>query len=136
MIDAGEFDDARYRANPVDRCYFCKTNLYARIRRATADPIASGTNLDDLGDYRPGLRAAAERGVVHPFVEAGIDKAAICALAPDLGLADLGGCRRSPACPAASRPASRSTRPTSRSSTASNRGSPHRSGPKPSCAAA
>ena len=89
MIDAGELGDERYRANPVDRCYYCKTNLYARIREATADPIASGTNRDDLADYRPGLRAAAERGVVHPYVDAGIDKAAIYALAARLGLDDL-----------------------------------------------
>ena len=75
VADAGEFDDPRYRANPVDRCYFCKSNLYDRIRSVTEGTVASGTNLDDLGDYRPGLKAAAERGVVHPFVEAGIDKA-------------------------------------------------------------
>ena len=71
VIDAGELADARYRANPIDRCYFCKTNLYARIAAATDDIIASGTNRDDLGDFRPGLRAAAERNVVHPYVEAG-----------------------------------------------------------------
>ena len=58
LLDAGEQADARYRANPVDRCYYCKTNLYARIREATPDTIASGTNRDDLDDFRPGLRAA------------------------------------------------------------------------------
>jgi uncharacterized protein len=89
VIDAGELADARYSANPVDRCYYCKTNLYDRIREHTADPIASGTNVDDLSDYRPGLKAAAERGVVHPYVEAGLDKAAVYALAASLGLADL-----------------------------------------------
>ena len=89
LLDAGEQRDARYRANPVDRCYYCKTNLYARIREATPDTIASGTNRDDLDDFRPGLRAAAERDVVHPYVEAGIDKAAVYALAADLGLDDL-----------------------------------------------
>ncbi|MET0918584.1 MAG: hypothetical protein ABWY07_09225 [Burkholderiales bacterium] len=89
LLDAGEQADARYRANPVDRCYYCKTNLYARIREATPDPIASGTNHDDLDDFRPGLRAAAERDVVHPYVEAGIDKARVYALAGDLGLDDL-----------------------------------------------
>jgi len=89
LLDAGEQRDARYRANPVDRCYYCKTNLYARIREATADPIASGTNRDDLDDFRPGLRAAAERDVVHPYVEAAIDKAAVYALAASLGLDDL-----------------------------------------------
>jgi uncharacterized protein len=89
LLDAGEQADGRYRANPVDRCYYCKTNLYARIREATPDAIASGTNRDDLDDFRPGLRAAAERGVVHPYVEAGIGKADVYALAASLGLTDL-----------------------------------------------
>jgi uncharacterized protein len=89
VLDAGELVDERYRANPVDRCYYCKSNLYARIRGLTSDPIASGTNRDDLGDYRPGLRAAAERDVVHPYVAAGIAKADVYALARRLGLDDL-----------------------------------------------
>jgi len=89
LLDAGEQADERYRANPVDRCYFCKSNLYARIREATSCPIASGTNRDDLDDFRPGLRAAAERDVVHPYVEAAIDKAGVYALAASLGLDDL-----------------------------------------------
>jgi uncharacterized protein len=89
LVDAGEQADARYRANPVDRCYYCKSNLYARIREATPDPIAAGTNRDDLDDFRPGLRAAAERDVVHPYVEAGIGKASVYALAASLGLDDL-----------------------------------------------
>jgi len=88
-VDAGEFADPQYRANPVNRCYFCKTNLYARIARVTAGPIASGANLDDLGDYRPGLIAAAEHRVRHPFVEAGMDKEAVRALARDFDLADV-----------------------------------------------
>lgn len=88
-LDAGEQADARYRSNPVDRCYYCKSNLYARIRAATPDPIASGTNQDDLDDFRPGLRAASECGVVHPYVEASIDKANVYALAARLGLDDL-----------------------------------------------
>ena len=81
VTGAGEFDDSRYRDNPVNRCYFCKTNLYDRIRALTGGAIASGANLDDLGDYRPGLLAAAERAVVHPYIEAGMDKAAVRALA-------------------------------------------------------
>jgi uncharacterized protein len=89
LLDAGELADARYRANPVDRCYFCKTNLYDRIREHAADTIASGTNTDDLSDFRPGLKAAAEHGVVHPYVEAGLDKAAVYAIAASLGLSDL-----------------------------------------------
>jgi pyridinium-3,5-biscarboxylic acid mononucleotide sulfurtransferase len=88
-VDAGEFADPAYRANPVNRCYFCKSNLYARIAHATEGPIASGANLDDLGDYRPGLIAAAEHRVRHPFVETGMDKAAVRALARALDLPDI-----------------------------------------------
>lgn len=89
LIDAGEQRDPRYRANPIDRCYYCKNNLYERMRAATTRVIASGTNLDDLTDFRPGLRAAGEHGVVHPFVEAALDKAAVYAIAGGLGLGDL-----------------------------------------------
>lgn len=89
LIDAGEFDDPRYRANPLERCYFCKTNLYGTIARMTDGTIASGTNLDDLSDFRPGLRAAQEHGVIHPFVTARIDKAGVRALARAFGLDGL-----------------------------------------------
>ena len=89
LIDAGEFADPRYRANPVDRCYFCKSNLYHRIAGSFAGIVLSGTNTDDLGDYRPGLKAAAEHGVRHPFVEAGMAKSDIRVLARALGLDDV-----------------------------------------------
>jgi uncharacterized protein len=89
VLDAGEFADERYRANPVDRCYWCKAHLYARIRARTPDAIASGTNRDDLGDFRPGLRAAADHAVVHPYVAAGLGKADVYRMARLLGLADL-----------------------------------------------
>ena len=89
VIDAGEYGDPRYRANPVDRCYFCKTNLYGVIATRYAGTILSGTNRDDLADFRPGLKAAAEHGVRHPFVEAGIGKAEIRAISDSLGLHDL-----------------------------------------------
>jgi len=89
VVGAGEFDDPAYMANPINRCYFCKSNLYARLAEATEAAICSGTNTDDLGDFRPGLGAAAERGVRHPFVEAGIDKAMIRRIARDLDLDDL-----------------------------------------------
>jgi len=89
VTDAGEYSDPDYRRNPVDRCFFCKNNLYARVRGLTDAPIASGTNLDDLGDYRPGLIAADEHGVVHPFVEAGIDKANVRRFASHFGLDDI-----------------------------------------------
>ena len=87
VFDAGEFADPRYRANPANRCFFCKTNLYDAIAaRADGGTILSGTNTDDLGDWRPGLEAAAAHGVRHPFVEAGIDKATVRQLALRLGL--------------------------------------------------
>lgn len=89
ILDAGEQNDPRYRANPFNRCYFCKTSLYAAIGRATDRIIASGTNLDDLSDHRPGLTAAREHAVIHPFVMAGIDKAAIRAIARHFGFADF-----------------------------------------------
>ena len=89
ILDAGEFDDPAYRANPANRCYFCKTNLYGALAARTDATLLSGTNLDDLGDWRPGLKAAGEHGVRHPFVEAGIDKAGVRAIAAGLGFGDL-----------------------------------------------
>lgn len=96
VIDAGEFDDPRYRDNPVDRCYYCKHGLYRAIAAQTDDTILSGANRDDLADYRPGLQAAAEHGVRHPFVEAGFGKAAIRQLARELGLGKLAELPASP----------------------------------------
>ncbi|MBM1690768.1 adenine nucleotide alpha hydrolase [Sulfitobacter geojensis] len=87
-IDAGEFADASYRANPVNRCYFCKNNLYGSLSKL-GDHVAAGTNLDDLSDFRPGLMAAEEHGVLHPFVAAQMTKDDVRALARKLGLGDL-----------------------------------------------
>lgn len=89
VVDAGEFARAEYRANPVNRCYFCKTSLYGTIKPLTEAQILSGANLDDLGEYRPGLDAAREHGVRHPYVEAGIDKRTVRALAHRLGLGEI-----------------------------------------------
>lgn len=89
VVDAGEFEDPAYRANPVNRCFYCKTNLYGTIARLTRATILSGTNLDDLGEYRPGLEAAKEHGVRHPYVEVGIDKAGVRDLARRLGLPEV-----------------------------------------------
>ena len=91
LIDAGELHDARYVANPFNRCYFCKTNLYSTIapRAGLGTSIVSGTNSDDLGDFRPGLAAADEHAVRHPYVECGIDKSGVRAIAARLGLHDL-----------------------------------------------
>lgn len=92
VIDAGEFADEVYLANPYDRCFHCKSHLYGAMARSGAGTLLSGTNTDDLDDYRPGLRAANDHGVRHPFVEAGIDKRAVRALCRRLGhpaIADL-----------------------------------------------
>ena len=90
-FDAGEFADRDYLANPINRCFFCKTNLYGTVaaRVPPGATIVSGTNTDDLGEYRPGLDAAARHGVRHPFVEAEIDKSAVRALARGFGLGDV-----------------------------------------------
>ena len=88
-VDAGEFTDPRYVANPVNRCYFCKTNLYSAIAAPAGAVVVSGANTDDLGDFRPGLAAAAEHAIRHPYVECGIDKPAVRAIAARLGLDDL-----------------------------------------------
>jgi len=96
VLDAGEFADSDYIANPVNRCYFCKTNLYDAIAGRTDRRILSGTNTDDLGEYRPGLDAARAHEVRHPYLEAGIDKAGVRALARRLGLGDLAELPASP----------------------------------------
>lgn len=96
VLDAREFDDPRYRANPADRCFWCKTNLYSGIAAATAATIVSGTNADDLADWRPGLKAAEAHRVRHPYVEAGIDKQGVRALARHLGLGDVAELPASP----------------------------------------
>jgi len=89
IINAGEFDDPDYMTNPANRCFFCKTNLYATMAARTTLQLVSGTNVDDLGDYRPGLKAAETHSVRHPYVEADIDKAGVRALARSLELNDL-----------------------------------------------
>jgi uncharacterized protein len=89
IINAREFNDENYINNPVNRCYFCKSNLYARIAEHSSGVIFSGTNLDDLGDFRPGLEAAKELEVKHPYVEVGIVKADIYDLAKYYDLTEL-----------------------------------------------
>ena len=96
VIDAREFSRPEYVANPVNRCFYCKQSLYAEIARHTEATVLSGANTDDLGDYRPGLDAAREAGARHPFVEAGVDKAAIRAIARELDLGDLSEIPASP----------------------------------------
>ena len=90
VIVTDEVAKAEYRANPVNRCFYCKTTLYEALARIAAEEgfehIANGTNTDDLGDHRPGLVAAAAHNVVAPLVDAGFAKADVRALAAHLGL--------------------------------------------------
>ena len=90
LVDSNELEIPGYAANPINRCYLCKTNLFEVCEaRATAlgiGDIVDGLNLDDLHDYRPGMKAAAERRVRHPLVEAELSKAEIRELSRSLGL--------------------------------------------------
>ena len=89
-IATAELERPGYRANERDRCYHCKSELYERLtglaarRRYAA--VLSGANADDLGDWRPGLAAAAEHAVVHPLVDAGVGKKEVRELARALGV--------------------------------------------------
>jgi uncharacterized protein len=91
FVDTSEFDDPNYLANPSNRCFFCKDNLYSLLvpfaRQRGFAAVVSGTNADDLGDYRPGLNAADEHGIVAPLAQAGITKAGLRQMAAVMGLA-------------------------------------------------
>lgn len=90
IINTREMEKDDYSKNPADRCYFCKTELYENIVHVAREEgiryIANGTNVDDLGDYRPGLRAADEKRVVSPLRDAGLTKEDIRMVARSLGL--------------------------------------------------
>lgn len=90
LVESKEIDDPRYVANGPDRCFHCKSELYriAAAKRAEwgLAAIVNGTNLDDLGDYRPGLEAAREAGVVSPLVDAGFRKDDVRAASASIGL--------------------------------------------------
>ena len=96
IIDAAEFDRSEYVSNPVNRCFFCKQSLYSTIAAAFVGQVFSGTNRDDLQEYRPGLVAAREKRVRHPFAELGISKATIRDMARTLGLGALSELPASP----------------------------------------
>jgi pyridinium-3,5-biscarboxylic acid mononucleotide sulfurtransferase len=89
-IATDELARAGYVRNDRDRCYHCKTELYERLwgvaRRRGYAAVLSGANADDVGDWRPGLTAAAEHGIVHPLLEAGVGKQEVRALARLLGV--------------------------------------------------
>lgn len=88
-VTTSELDDPDYRANDGDRCYHCKEALSVALEPIAAETestIALGVNLDDLGDHRPGQRAAAEHGAVFPLVTAGFTKAMVREASRSLGL--------------------------------------------------
>lgn len=90
IVDAHELEREGYARNAGDRCYFCKSELFELARRTAAERaipwVVDGTIVDDLGQHRPGLRAAGEQEVRHPLVEAGFTKAEVRAVARALGL--------------------------------------------------
>ena len=85
-FNLNEIDIDDYKKNPVNRCFYCKKNLYSLISKITSSQIISGTNLDDLKEYRPGLKAAGEFSVRHPFVELGLKKEMVRELAKEMKL--------------------------------------------------
>lgn len=89
-VDTDEMNDPRYAANPVNRCYFCKTELWDRLAPIAAERglsvVIDGTNADDLGDYRPGAAAAREHGVASPMAEVGLTKRDIRRLSERRGI--------------------------------------------------
>lgn len=89
-IHTDELAREGYRRNGSDRCYHCKSALYDRLDALASargfEAVLSGANLDDLGDWRPGLQAAAEHGVRHPLVEAGFAKRHVRRLARELAI--------------------------------------------------
>jgi uncharacterized protein len=89
IIQTGEVDQPQYAANPTNRCYFCKRELYSSLTRLAAEhgaTIVDGNNADDRGDYRPGREAAREFGVRSPLDEVGLHKAEIRALSRAMSL--------------------------------------------------
>jgi uncharacterized protein len=89
-IVSNELDIDGFAGNPADRCYFCKAELFERVREVAAanglEAIADGSNADDLDDYRPGRRAVMEAGVLSPLLDAGLTKQEIRLLSERMGL--------------------------------------------------
>jgi len=90
LVDSHELERPGFSQNPTDRCYHCKAELLdlalPHAARHDLAVVLLGTNVDDLGDHRPGLAAADERGARHPLVEAGLSKPEVRALSRALGL--------------------------------------------------
>jgi uncharacterized protein len=91
VVETSELSDARYAANPVNRCYFCKSTLWETLvplaRELGVETILDGTNADDVSEYRPGAQAGMEHGVASPLAHTGLTKSEIRALSRARGLA-------------------------------------------------
>ena len=93
VVTTGELSDPAFRSNPADRCYHCKSELFRRLEavaRREGAVVLDGTIADDVSDWRPGRRAAGERGVRSPLLETGFGKADVRAAAAHYGLASAG----------------------------------------------
>lgn len=89
VLETREFDDPRFVENSRERCYWCKSGLLDALLEVAEERgarVVDGANADDAGDHRPGMRAAAERGVLQPLLAAGVTKAEVRRLARELGL--------------------------------------------------
>ena len=90
IIDCDVFDSEQFENNPPDRCYYCKKMDFHAIKKAAAEygitEVADGSNVDDEGDYRPGMRAMKELGIVSPLKESGLTKNEIRQLSKEAGL--------------------------------------------------
>ena len=90
VVETHEMDNEQYTSNPVNRCYFCKSELHDTLRPLASELgyayVVDGLNADDLQDYRPGIKAAKERGVRSPLAEVGITKFEVRELSKQLGL--------------------------------------------------
>lgn len=90
VVDTEETDEVKFRENPPDRCYYCKTELFGKLEEIASGEhinwIADGTITDDVGDFRPGMRAKNEKQVRSPLLEAGLNKTEVRELSHHLGL--------------------------------------------------
>ena len=90
IIETAEFADPNYTANPTNRCYFCKTELYSRLEHWLPSQnwgqVVNGANADDVGDHRPGMLAAREHAIRSPLLEVGLTKAEVRELAREWNL--------------------------------------------------